>query len=85
MNETRRLRGTLTAATSEEITVLVDISPSETTEVRVPLESVAARQHGLHMGRHHEGAAQDGPNRKDVGQEASQIGASDAETDGGGH
>jgi ribosome maturation factor RimP len=40
VNETRRLRGTLTGASAEDITLRVDISPSETKEIRVPLESV---------------------------------------------
>jgi ribosome maturation factor RimP len=40
VNETRRLKGTLTGASADDITLLVDISPSETKEIRLPLESV---------------------------------------------
>jgi ribosome maturation factor RimP len=40
VNETRRLRGTLTGASHEDITLRVDFSPSETREIRVPLQSV---------------------------------------------
>jgi len=40
VNETRRLRGTLTGASADDITLRVDISPTETKEIRVPLEWV---------------------------------------------
>ncbi len=40
VNETRRLRGTLTGASEDDITLRISISPDETTEIRVPLESV---------------------------------------------
>lgn len=40
VNGTRRLRGTLTSASEDDITIRVNVSPSETTEIRVPLESV---------------------------------------------
>ncbi len=40
VNDTRRLRGTLTGASEDDITLRVSVSPSETTEIRVPLGSV---------------------------------------------
>ncbi len=40
VNETRRLRGTLTGASDQDITLRVEISSSETMEFRVPLDSV---------------------------------------------
>ena len=40
VNDTRRLRGTLTGASEDDITLRVSISPDETTEIRVPLGSV---------------------------------------------
>jgi ribosome maturation factor RimP len=40
VNDTRRLRGTLTSASEDDITLRVSISPGGTTEIRVPLGSV---------------------------------------------
>jgi ribosome maturation factor RimP len=40
VHETRRLRGTLTSASDDAITLRVNISPDETTEIRIPLGSV---------------------------------------------
>jgi hypothetical protein len=40
VNETRRLRGTLTSASEEDITLRISISPGQTTEIRLPLGSV---------------------------------------------
>jgi ribosome maturation factor RimP len=40
VNEMRRLRGTLTGASEQDITLRVEISSNETMEIRVPLESV---------------------------------------------
>jgi ribosome maturation factor RimP len=40
VNETRRLRGTLTSASEDGITLRVSISPDVTSEIRLPLESV---------------------------------------------
>jgi ribosome maturation factor RimP len=40
VNDTRRLRGTLTGASEDDITIRVSISRDGTTEIRVPLGSV---------------------------------------------
>jgi ribosome maturation factor RimP len=40
VNQTRRLRGTLTSASETDITLRVSVSPDDSTEVRVPLELV---------------------------------------------
>lgn len=37
---TRRLRGTLTGASEEDITLLVNVSPDRTSEIRLPLDEV---------------------------------------------
>jgi len=41
VNGSRRLRGTLTGASDQDITIRVSTSPSETEEMRVPLGSVS--------------------------------------------
>jgi ribosome maturation factor RimP len=64
VNETRRLRGTLTAASKEEIAIRVDISPSETTEIRVPLESVQRANTVFTWGPSQTGQPQKSPKSK---------------------
>ena len=64
VHDTRRLRGTLTSASDDDITLRISISPDETTEIRVPLGSVEKANTVFTWGAAPKGAKTHGGSKK---------------------